>query len=354
MKSRSSFSRRLLAWYDAGHRDLPWRRTRDPYRIWISETLLQQTQVHTVIPYYRKFLARFPTVRALARAPLDDVLKTWEGAGYYARARNLYRAAQLVVAAHGGRLPRRVDELMRLPGIGRYTAGAIASIAFGADAPVLDGNVTRLLCRYFGLRGDPKTAAVRAELWQLAQGLLPRGRAGDFNQAMMELGATVCTPRAPRCAECPLRRGCTARRTGAQDQLPARTARRSAPHYDIGVGIIWKRGRILIQQRPAHGLLGGLWEFPGGKREAGETFQECVRREVREECNLRVRVRDELAVVAHSYSHFAVTLHAFNCEHVAGRVRLRGAVAFKWVRPRELERYAFPAANRRIIAALKD
>jgi A/G-specific adenine glycosylase len=354
MSSRS-FSSRLLDWYARNKRDLPWRHTHDPYRIWVSETLLQQTQVATVIPYYERFVARFPDIRALAAAPLDEVLKAWEGAGYYARARNLHRAAQQVVEQHRGRVPQRVDELLKLPGVGRYIAGAVASIAFNQDAPILDGNVTRVLCRYFNIRGDPDKGMGRAErerLWKLAEELIPHGRARDFNQALMDHGATVCLPRGPRCEICPVRRGCKARRLGVQEELPTKRAKPKRPHYEIGAGIIWKRGRILIQRRPPQGLLGGLWEFPGGKRERGETFQECVRREVHEELGIEVKVGEELAVVEHGYSHFTITLHAFTCEHVRGRVRLLHATAFKWVRPDELKEYAFPAANRKIIEAV--
>ncbi len=347
---RHRIADRILSWYAAHKRDLPWRReAHDPYRVWISEALLQQTQVATVIPYYERFLARFPTVQALAAAKLDAVLKTWEGAGYYARARNLHRAAQEIVARFGGQLPRTVDELLTLPGIGRYTAGAIASIAHNADAPVLDGNVIRVLCRYWGIRRDPKETQTQKELWQLAERLLPHGRAGDFNQGLMDLGATVCTPRQPACVECPLRRGCTAQRLGIQAQLPVKRVKKPLPHYDIGIGVIWNEGKILIAKRHARDLLGGLWEFPGGHREPGETLAQCVRREVREELGIRVAVGDEFTVVAHGYSHFRVTLHVFHCRYVSGEPRAIGCAAFKWVAPRALARYAFPAANRRIL-----
>ncbi|MCL5950211.1 MAG: A/G-specific adenine glycosylase, partial [Chloroflexi bacterium] len=215
-----AFADRVLAWYAAHKRDLPWRRdAHDPYRVWISEALLQQTQVTTVIPYYERFLARFPTVASLAAARLDAVLKTWEGAGYYARARNLHRAAREIVTRFDGRVPSTVDELLSLPGIGRYTAGAIASIAYHRDAPVLDGNVIRVLCRYFGIREDPARAETQKELWAIAETLVPHGRAGDFNQGLMDLGAALCAPRQPACPACPLRRGCLARRLGLQEQL---------------------------------------------------------------------------------------------------------------------------------------
>ncbi len=351
---RKAFAARLVSWYAKNKRDLPWRRdAHDPYRIWVSEVLLQQTQVATVIPYYKRFLARFPTIRALAAARLDDVLKVWEGAGYYARARNLHRAAREVIARFSGRIPQTVDELSTLPGVGRYTAGAIASIAFNRDAPIVDGNVTRVLCRYFNLDDDPKSAETQKELWGLAEALLPHGRAGQFNQAMMELGATVCTTRRPRCDACPLRFGCAARRLGIQEQLPTKQRKKTRPHHQVAVGIVWKRGRILIAKRFAKDLLGGLWEFPGGHQEKDEPLRECVKREVREELGIAVRVGKEFAVVDHAYSHFSITLHAFHCRWLRGRPRAIGCAAWKWVSPRSLSRYAFPAANRRVIGVLK-
>ena len=350
---RRAFAARLLAWYAQNKRDLPWRRdAHDPYRVWISETLLQQTQTATVIPYYERFLARFPTVRALASARLDDVLKVWEGAGYYARARNLHRAAKEIVARFDGRIPSTVEELLALPGVGRYTAGAIASIAFNRDASVLDGNVTRVLCRYFKIASDPKSTQTQKHLWELAGTWLPRGRAGDFNQALMELGATVCTPRHPQCVVCPLKHGCLARRLNMQDTLPTKRAKKKLPHHEIAVGVVWKRGKILIAQRPAEKLLGGLWEFPGGHRERSETLEECVAREVCEELGIKIAVGEKFATINHAYSHFKITLHAFHCRWASGCPRAIGCAAWKWITPRELARYAFPAANRKIIAQL--
>ncbi len=346
------FSKKLLAWYEQNKRDLPWRKTRDPYRIWLSEILLQQTRVQAVIPYYEKFLARFPDVFALANAPLDDVLKTWEGAGYYARARSLHRTAQMIANERGGKFPRTVENLLELPGIGKYTAGAIASIAFNADEPLVDGNVARVLCRYFGIREDVKASATQEQLWDIATELLPIGHAREFNQALMELGATMCIPKNPRCPLCPVQKNCAARKLGLQNVLPTKRARQELPHKIIAAGVIYKRGRILIQQRLSKGLLGGLWEFPGGKVEPNEHLEQCVTREVREELGIEVRVGEEIIVVEHAYSHFSITLHAFRCEFVSGRVKISSAQKFKWVRPRELEQYAFPAANKKIIAGL--
>lgn len=342
-----------MRWFDENARDLPWRRTRDPYAIWISEIMLQQTQVATVGPYYERFMRRFPTVEKLARARLDSVLKLWEGLGYYSRARNMHKAAREIVTRFNGHLPADKDELLSLPGIGAYTAGAIASIAFGRREPVVDGNVIRVLCRLFRIQADPKKATVQKEIWALAQWLLPVSGVGDFNQALMELGSEVCVPRTPRCETCPLKRQCRARLHGDETTLPVRTPKKKVPHYTVVVGVIYKKGRILIDKRKPEGLLGGLWEFPGGKKQRGETLQQALRREVREELGVRIRIRGPLATVNHAYSHFRIRLHAFACTYVAGTPKCISCTDFKWVRSNDLDRYAFPAANGKIIRALR-
>jgi len=345
--------KRLARWYRRNGRDLPWRGRSDPYAIWVSEVMLQQTRVSAVVPYYARFLERFPDVAALADATLDDVLKAWEGMGYYGRARNLHAAARRVVAEFAGQLPRSIERLRELPGIGRYTAGAIASIAFDLDEPVLDGNVTRVLCRVFAVGADPRRAPTQKKLWALARKIIPPGRAGMFNQAMMDLGATVCVPRRPSCDACPLAKTCLALARGRQEELPVRAARKPTPHYDIAAAVVWRARRILIARRRPKGLLGGLWEFPGGKRQRGETLRAAVVREVREEVGLDVTVRRALVNVDHAYSHFRITLHVFECDPAAGRARAIVPDAVRWVRLAELDAYAFPAANRRVIAALR-
>jgi len=351
--SAAFVARALLKWFDQNFRDLPWRQTSDPYAIWISEIMLQQTQVATVVPYYERFLQRFPTVEKLARARLDTVLKHWEGLGYYSRARNLHQAAKEVVRHYEGCLPEDKEGLLSLPGIGAYTAGAIASIAFGRREPVVDGNVTRVLCRLFRIRANPKTAPVQKELWSIAERLLPSKRVGDFNQALMELGAEICLPRSPRCNACPLRRRCQARLHDEQATLPVRPPKKEIPHYTVVVGVIYRQGRILIDKRQPKGLLGGLWEFPGGKQEPGETLEDALRREVHEELGIDIRVGRPVATVDHAYSHFRIRLHAFECALVAGTPHCGSCTDLKWVRPAELDRYAFPAANTKIIQALR-
>lgn len=343
----------LLTWYSINARDLPWRRTGDPYAIWLSEIMLQQTRVPTAIPYYERFLMRFPTVDRLARARLDTVLKLWEGLGYYSRARNLHRAAKEIVSRFHGRVPRTVEELLTLPGIGRYTAGAIASIAFGETAPVVDGNVERILCRVFRICGNPKDAATKQRLWRLAADLTPETEAGRFNQALMDLGSEICTPRNPRCAECPLADLCEANRRNEQDVLPTRTARKPLPSHTVVVGAIYRSGRILIDKRKPDGLLGGLWEFPGGKVKPHESLEAALRREIKEELDIEVEVGREIAVVDHTYTHFHVEIHAFECKYIKGEPRPIACDALKWVRPSGLSRHAFPAANRKIIEILR-
>ncbi len=344
----------LLAWYRAHRRDLPWRRSRDPYAIWVSEIMLQQTRVETVRLYYDRFLTAFPDVESLARAQLDDVLKLWEGLGYYGRARNLHRAARVVADESGGALPESVDALRRLPGIGGYTAGAIASIAFGLDEPVVDGNVMRVLSRVFRVRSPVSDASTQRSLWRLARALIPPNRAGEMNQAVMDLGATVCRARAPACGRCPIAELCQARVRGEEEELPRKAARKPLPHDQVAVGVVRKHGRILIGRRPEEGLLGGLWEFPGGKQKPRETPAACAVREIREEVGVAVEIVEKLTVVEHAYSHFRVTIHAFLCNHTAGRPRPIGCVACKWIRLAEADRYAFPAATHKILAALRD
>lgn len=343
-----SIRRHLLTWFDLNARDLPWRHTTDPYAVWLSEIMLQQTQVETVKAYYVRFLKRLPTVTDFAKAPLDTILKLWEGLGYYSRARNAHKAAKQVVTDFGGEFPKTVDGLQQLSGIGRYTAGAIASIAFGVRAPLVDGNVIRILCRIFCLYGNPSTSAMQKQLWALASDLVPAKRPGDFNEAMMELGATVCHRQSPNCEACPLNRVCLAYQQGVQAQLPERVKRKARPKYQVAVGVIYKRGRILIDKRPAEGLLGGLWEFPGGKKKSGESFEQALKREVREELDIEIQVKQKLVEVDHAYTHFEVQLHVYTCEFVSGEPKCLACTDIKWVFPSQLGCYAFPTANRKI------
>ncbi len=343
----------LLHWYAAHQRTLPWRGTRDPYRVWVSEIMLQQTQVETVIPYYRRWLARFPTVRALAVAPQSEVLALWEGLGYYARARNLHRAAQQIVNEHRGRMPHTLAGLRALPGIGRYTAAAIASIAFEVDAAVLDGNVKRVLARVFDFRDDVKSPRGEKKLWEIADSLVPAGRAGDYNQALMDLGATLCAPRAPRCDICPLRSLCTARQLGVQLERPVTRPRAPIPQRVGAVGVIRKPGRVLIAQRPAHKLLGGLWAFPGGECVEGESLTACLRRVARDEFGVTISVGPQTQELHHTFTHFRIRQHVFECRAQSGRApHNAGASPIRWVRVAELGQYPMGKTDRQIAKQL--
>jgi A/G-specific adenine glycosylase len=341
--------RRLLDWYHANRRDLPWRRTRDPYAIWISESMLQQTRVETVIPYYERFLERFPDVRALATAELDDVLGLWAGLGYYSRARNLHRAARVVFEEHGGELPDEPEALRRLPGVGRYTAGAVASIAFDRPEPVVDGNVARVLARLHGIEEDVGSPRVVRRLWEQAAALAAGPESGSLNQALMELGATLCTPRAPRCHACPVARRCTARREGSESRLPIKSPRSARRPVQAVAGWIVRRGRALAVRRPAAGRMGGMWELPGGEFEPGEDPSTAMRRTLRERIGLSVAAAEPLGVVEHAFTHLQLRLHVFRCDAPRGRVRLDGFDAHRWLPPEAVADLPHGAATRKAL-----
>lgn len=344
----------LLPWFAQARRDLPWRGIDDPYRIWVSEVMLQQTQVDTVIPYYARFIERFPTVAALADAPLEAVLKTWEGLGYYARARNLHRGAQ-AVAAQGGEMPRTVEAIRKIPGIGEYTAGAVLSIAFGLAVPLLDGNVKRVLSRLYADDGDPSRPETVRGLWDRARALVAgHPDPSSHNQALMELGALVCTPSRPACGTCPVRTVCRAFAEGRPQAYPRKVKRKPTPHYNVAVGAIFNAaGELLIGLRPPKGLLGGLWELPGGKMEAGETAEEALVREAREELAIDIAVGEPLGTVHHAYTHFKVTLHAYVCRWMAGEPRAIAVDEFRWVSVDALDQYPFPRANKTLLERLR-
>ena len=340
---------RLLAWYDAHRRDLPWRSggdtPPDPYRVWLSEVMLQQTRVETVKPYYTRWLARFPTLASLAAAPLDDVLKAWEGLGYYSRGRNLHRAAREVADRHAGQVPGDPAAFRALPGVGRYTAGAVLSIAFGLPEPVVDGNVRRVFSRWMD---DPRPTD--GALWELASRMVPGERPGDLNQALMELGATVCTPRAPRCLACPVADLCAARAAGTQHDRPARRNARPVPRETQAVAVVEREGRYLIARRPVDTRLGGLWEFPGTLRARGESAGRAAERAVREGLGLEVRAGGPIAVVVHRFTHVEVSYEAVRCQLLAGEERPLGYDAWTWATPERLQAHALPVAQRKIAA----
>ena len=351
----------LLNWWsDHGRHDIPWKQTSsgdrpapdqplDPYPIWIAEVMLQQTQLAVVLPYWHRWMAMFPTVEALAAASLEQVRLLWQGLGYYSRARRLHQAAQQI---SGRSWPGDLEEWMALPGIGRTTAGSILSSAFNAPVPILDGNVRRVLAR---LRAhDRPPARDQALFWQWSHALLDPQRPRDFNQALMDLGATLCTPRQPLCDACPWQRHCAAYAAGEPSRWPVSEERKPVPFQVIGVGVVLNAdGEVLIDQRLEEGLLGGLWEFPGGKQEPGETIEACITRELQEELAIEVTVGQELISVDHAYSHKRLRFVVHVCRWLSGEPKPLASQQVRWVLPDDLGNYAFPAANAKIIAALR-
>lgn len=340
----------LLDWFRANRRDLPWRKNYEPYQVWISEIMLQQTQVKTVLPYFERWMQRFPCVEDLAKADLQDVLKLWEGLGYYSRARNLHKASKMIVEEFGGHLPREVDELLKIPGIGPYTAGAIASIAFEEDAPVLDGNVIRVLSRLADFEGVVNSN--KPAFWEAAEYVIPSGEARDFNQGMMEFGALMCTPKKPSCDTCPLRSECRAYERGTVLERPVKVVRKKTEKIQVAVGILFdEEGRVYVQRRPEKGLMGGLWEFPGGKVEAGESIEDALRRELKEEMGVSVENVEDFMRLKHAYTRFQVDLRAYTAR-VSANSMVNTELEHKWVKSEDLKDLPFPAANVRLIKRL--
>lgn len=347
----------LLSWFEMNQRDLPWRRTDDPWAIWVSEVMLQQTRVDTVIPYYHRFLERFPTLGSLAAASRQELLQLWEGLGYYSRGRNLQDATRQVEQFFNGKIPNNHDELLQLKGIGPYTAAAISSIAFGEQRAVVDGNVIRVMTRFLAIEEDIRRGATRNRIQADVQSLIPNDRPGDFNQAVMELGATVCTPDNPRCSQCPLASDCLAFRMASTDRIPWKSPAKRVPHHQIGVGILLNdRNEALIALRPEDVMLGGLWEFPGGKQEKGEPVEQTVSRELKEELGVVIDSLEPFHTLNHAYSHFKITLHAWTCRLAPSSPDpvARTSQEIRWVPLDELERYPFPKANRTLVTRLTD
>jgi A/G-specific adenine glycosylase len=338
----------LLDWYSATARELPWRGQKDPYRIWVSEVMLQQTRVGTVIPYYHKWMKEFPTLRKLAEAELDEVLQLWEGLGYYRRAHNLSRAAKQILTKHNGRFPKALKDIESLPGVGRYTAAAIAAFAYDADVIAIDGNLRRVLSRLFDFDGDPRSPLGERILVSRALEWMPSGSSSRFNQALMDLGAMICLPRAPQCLSCPLQSNCLAFAAGVQEDRPVRIKRNPIPHYRVTAGVMERDGRVLIGRRPEGALLGGMWEFPGGKCKNGETLEDCLHREWREELGVDISIGRSLGAFSHAYTHFRVTVHAFECGAAEGKMEMCVHSELQWVKPDSLKDYPMGKVDREI------
>ncbi len=349
-----TIQKNLLDWFAVHQRDLPWRRSYLPYQIWISEIMLQQTQVKTVLPYYQRWMERFPDIAAVAEASEEDLLKHWEGMGYYSRVRNIHQAARRLVKENGGAFPSEHAAVLKLPGIGLYTAGAVMSVAFHQDFPVVDGNVERVFARLFDMESPVKEKESQKRIWETARALIPAGKARDFNQALMELGALICLPRNPLCSECPVNSSCESRRKGTVEARPVMGKRKSLQAIEVALGLLLRQGKVFIQKRPPGGLMPHLWEFPGGKVEEGETPEAALVREFREELELDICGLDKIARLRHNYTSFKVTLHAYFCtlKDSTQQPVIRTAVDARWVTPEALQDFAFPAANRKLIQLL--
>lgn len=345
--------RLLLDWYKKNKRDLPWRKTRDPYRIWVAEIMLQQTRVDTVIPYYERFLKRFPDVRALARARVDSVLKAWENLGYYSRARHLHEAARVVARRVGGKIPSEMENLRKLPGVGAYTAGAILSIAFGRRFAAVDGNVIRVIARLFAIEDPVDGSKAKDRIGAIAERLVPASEPGHYNQALMDLGSGICTPRSPDCPACPLAAVCKARKKGIQEPIPVKKKSAAVPHREAAVAVIRNdRGEILLVKRPGRGLLGGLWSFPGGSLKKGEAPAAGLRRSLREELALKAIPGREMLSVEHEYSHFSITVHVFPCTIRRAIPDSGGDVQLRWVGTKGVSRLAVSRLEEKILKTL--
>ena len=352
-KEVAQFRNKLAAWFSEHHRKLPWRDSQNPYRIWVSEVMLQQTQVKKVVHYYQKFLDKFPDVHCLAEADLQDVLKAWEGLGYYARARNLHKAAKVIESDFGGKIPANYAIFRKLPGVGDYIAAAVQSIAFQAPFAVVDGNVKRVVSRLFLINLPINASSSRKTLQNRADTLLNRDSPGAFNQGMMELGATVCRPKSPLCVICPVNALCGAFQTARQEEFPIRLKSKPLPEYRLAVGVVRRNNRILITQRKVNGLLGGMWEFPGDTIREQETPEEACIRQVKEHVNLAVEVTKYLTRVKHAFTHFKIIADVFCCRYQSGEVVLNGPVDHRWITVDEFDQFPFPRAHHQIIPTVK-
>jgi A/G-specific adenine glycosylase len=359
MSERLAFVPLLLDWFAANSRPLPWRRSYDPYAVWVSEIMAQQTQMDRVVPYFTRFMARFPDIASLAGADENDVLKAWEGLGYYSRARNLLAAARRIVAEHGGVLPADFAAIRALPGIGQYTAGAVASIAYGLDVVAVDANVLRVLARVCDIDVPVKEPAGKARVIELARELLPPGRARQYNEALMELGGMVCRPKNPDCPACPVAAVCQARHLDIVADRPVLSKTPDITPLLVATGVLTHAGRVFVQKRLPVGAWANLWEFPGGRIEQGETPEQAVVREFAEETAFSVEAAAKLAVIRHGYTTYRVTLHCYLLRlpdaydpAIPPVPTLTAAQESRWLTPEELANYAFPAGHRKLIDQL--
>jgi A/G-specific adenine glycosylase len=342
---------RLLHWFAENGRDLPWRTNYLPYEVWISEMMLQQTQIKTMLPYYRRWMERFPDLPSVADAPEDELFRCWEGLGYYARAKNIHKAARRIVSEFEGKLPRDIDSIRALPGIGRYTAGAIMSFAYNADYPAADANAARILARIFNISIQSNQKEFRDAVWNYASEILPSGHSRNFNQALMDFGSVICLARDPLCAQCPIAFGCKSLVAGVVDRRPLTVRKKAPTQIERAIGVLLEDGKVLVRKRPESGLMANLWEFPGIETLVGETPEQALRNSWLKELGIKLSVLEKLSVVKHTHTSFRVTLHAFLCG-TGGASMPENSSHLRWASLGELQNFAFPAAHRKVIRTL--
>ncbi len=345
-------SEKLIDWYQKNKRVLPWRLTKDFYSIWLSEIMLQQTQVKTVIPYYNKWIKRYPKFKNVAITSEDEVLKYWEGLGYYSRVRNFKKSCEIIFKNRINLNTIKYNDFLKLPGVGVYTASAVFSIVKNEVYPVLDGNVKRVISRFLRLKKPPNNCIVQINNY--LNEIISLKNPGDFNQGIMELGATVCTPKKPNCKICPINTFCSGYQLNDYLKYPIIIKKSKKPHYNTTAGVIWHKDYVIISKRKSKGLLGGLWEFPGGRIEKKETAEECLKREIRKVININVKIDRYLGKIKHEYSHFSITLNAYECSYISGKMKSLNCADVKKIKFNEVKKFAFPKANHKMFKLIKN
>ncbi len=344
-----SIIKKLLDWYDSNHRKLPFRLTNDPYKIWISEIMLQQTQINTVIPYYNNWVKKYPTLNHVAKAKFSELLKRWEGLGYYARCNNFHKSSKIVLHLYKGVIPQDYKQFIALPGVGEYTAAAVLSIAFDQKIPAIDGNVKRIMSRYLGIKNTTpknyKWIKNKLKSW------IPSQRPGDFNQAMMDLGSIICRPKKPNCNKCPIKKNCVGYLNNNPEKYPIKLVKKKTPNFTVVVGLIWRKDKFYIQKRDINSMLGGLWEFPGGKISNDESLITALEKKVKNECGSEIKVNEKIGVIKHKYSHFSITMHGFNCKEKSKIAPFEKE--HRWINSKQIDQFAFPKANHKLFSIIK-
>ena len=342
MKSYKKFTNQLLHWYNGDKQSMPWRDDDNIYHIWLSEIMLQQTQINTVIPYYHKWLKKLPTIQDVANANENQILKLWEGLGYYSRALNFHHACKTIVKEHNGVIPK--NKFISLKGVGKYIDAAVRSIGYKDIIPTIDGNVNRVIARLLELKKPPHNEYKK--IYDFLMTVIDINNPGDFNQALMDLGRNICKPKNPICYNCPINNYCISYEHNNQKKYPIKIKSKTKPHFNVAVGIIWKQNEILIQKRSNKGLLGGLWEFPGGKLNSNESSEDCVIREIYEETGAEIEIKEFITTIKHQYSHFSISMDSFHCIYKKGMKKTKTR---KWIHPWEISKFPFPKANHKFM-----